>query len=556
MLKGIHFKFGRSVGHSDQYLDVKPLTVFVGPNNSGKSLILREINQYLQGGNVNPNAKVLKKIELEGFSTDEAMIEIARLKQEPSKGDVIPAGNIVIGNAGNRAVVPLADLRSVLIATPPNSHQFCQWFLRFKTLFLDGPSRIGLVGQQGAGDMQTHPTGTLQVLIRDDHKREKIREILFDSFGEYFVIDPTSLGQLRIRMSPEKPVGPEVERSFTKEAIDFQSRATPIEEKSDGVKAFTGIIQNIMAGDPSVLLIDEPEAFLHPSLSFKLGKHVSIETRGTNKKVFASTHSASFVRGCIQSGAPVNIVRLTYRAGVPTVRILEHQDLENLMKDPLLRSTKAIEGLFSEFVVVCEADSDRAFYEEINERLAAARDDRAIPNCLFINAQNKQTIPSIVRPLREMGIPAVGIVDLDVLKDGGQEWTKQLKSVFVPEPQHGSLAQDRKTVLALLDQANADWKRSGGISVLNGEGREACENLLQTLSSYGLFVVPTGELESWLAELGVQANKSAWLVKMFEALGANPSDSSYKQPQDGDVWDFVAKIREWMVNPHKKGVPF
>jgi predicted ATP-dependent endonuclease of OLD family len=41
---------------------------------------------------------------------------------------------------------------------------------------------------------------------------------------------------------------------------------------SDGVRAFTGIITEVIAGDPNILLIDEPEAFLHPSLAYKLGK--------------------------------------------------------------------------------------------------------------------------------------------------------------------------------------------------------------------------------------------------------------------------------------------
>ena len=56
-----------------------------------------------------------------------------------------------------------------------------------------------------------------------------------------------------------------------------------------------------------------------------------------------------------------------------------------------------------------------------------------IPNCLFINAQNKQTVQTIIKPLRELGIPTAGIVDIDVLKDGGAEWSNFLKSGFVPK---------------------------------------------------------------------------------------------------------------------------
>ena len=130
------------------------------------------------------------------------------------------------------------------------------------------------------------------------------------------------------------------------EAIEFHSQAQDINATSDGVKAFTGIITEIIAGDPKILLIDEPEAFLHPSLSHKLGKEIAKATAETNKRVFVSTHSSHFVMGCIQSGVPVNIVRLTYKKGVATARILPNNDVLKLMRDPLLRSAGVLEGLF------------------------------------------------------------------------------------------------------------------------------------------------------------------------------------------------------------------
>src|SRR5437660_6602704 len=97
---------------------------------------------------------------------------------------------------------------------------------------------------------------------------------------------------------------------------------------------------------------------------------------------------------------------------------LRNEDILELMLNPLLRSTGVLSGLFYEFVVVTEADADRAFYQEVNERLLRFKPEWGIPNCLFINAQNKQTLRTIIRPLRKLGIPAVGVADVDVLKDG------------------------------------------------------------------------------------------------------------------------------------------
>ncbi|WP_224369689.1 hypothetical protein [Hyalangium versicolor] len=55
--------------------------------------------------------------------------------------------------------------------------------------------------------------------------------------------------------------------------------------------------------------------------------------------------------------------------------------------------------------------------EEINERLLAVKKGHRA--CAFLNAQNKQTIHRIISPLREMGIPAAAVVDLDVISKGG-----------------------------------------------------------------------------------------------------------------------------------------
>ena len=212
-----------------------------------------------------------------------------------------------------------------------------------------------MIGQQSAGDLQQPPQTSFQVLFRDNAKRYEVRRIIYDAFEKYFVIDPTFLGQLRLRLSSRPPETDMEERGIHDEAIQFHSKALPVEQTSDGVKAFTGIITEIIAGDPAILIIDEPEAFLYPPLSFKLGKEIAISSLGSQKRLFVSTHSPNFLMGCIQSGAPVNIVRLTYRSEVATARVLPNTDILRLMRNPLLRSTGVLEALFYEFVIVyCE----------------------------------------------------------------------------------------------------------------------------------------------------------------------------------------------------------
>ncbi len=555
MIKTIKLKFGRGFSSVSEEIATTPVTVFVGPNNSGKSKALAEINYYCSTGQRNTTDVILDSIEFDTFTTEIAEEKIRKVTLQPNPNEGLLPDHIIVGKRGVRNQVNRQNLLSAFQITNSQPRQFCQWYLASNTLILDGKSRMNLIGHQSAGDLQQPPHSSFQVLFRDDVKRKEVRRILHDAFGTYFVIDPTSLGQLRLRLSSDPPTTDMEERGIHDEAVKFHAQAFPVEQASDGVKAFTGIITEIIAGDPAIILIDEPEAFLHPSLSFKLGKEIAFSSLGSEKRLFVSTHSPNFVMGCIQSGAPVNIVRLTYRSEVATARILSNADILRLMRNPLLRSTGVLGGLFYEFVIVTESDADRAFYQEINERLLRHKPESGIPNCLFLNAQNKQTVQIIIKPLRELGIPAVGIVDVDILKDGGKDWTNFLKGGFVPELEHQSLGGLRNAVKQKIEETGQDMKRNGGVDILVGSDKEAANNLFDKLAEYGLFVVRKGELESWLPSLDAAGHGPNWLINIFGKMGEDPDSQDYLTPSDDDVWLFCEDIKRWFTNPNRKGIP-
>src|SRR5438552_2098735 len=88
-----------------------------------------------------------------------------------------------------------------------------------------------------------------------------------------------------------------------------------------------------------LILIDEPEAFLHPPLARRLGQAIADIARDRDARVVAATHSAEFLRGCVESPAATSIVRLTYerQTGEATARSLSTSELRPLMTEPLLR---------------------------------------------------------------------------------------------------------------------------------------------------------------------------------------------------------------------------
>jgi AAA15 family ATPase/GTPase len=559
MIDKIKLKSGSSPGQPNLEIQLTPITVFVGPNNSGKSRVLIEIEKFSRKTSGQPNDLILENLIFTSLSADEINNELTKITQKPNLNENLNEGQIIIGkvssqdNSAKRVTVDEAQI--IKTAQNPANNFWYSRFIDLYTLRLDGTNRLNLLVEQTAGDLQATPTNHLSHLFINDDLRKELRRIIFEAFGKYYVIDPTNVGKLRVRLSNTEPKSEKEEKSWENEAISFHKKAILIDEASDGVKAFSGILTTLLAGDPKITLIDEPEAFLHPALSNKLGKEIGTSLRNSKKRLLVATHSSSFLMGCIQSGAQLNIVRLTYKNGVPTSRILPKDKILHLMRNPLLRSTGVLNGLFFESVVVTEADSDRAFYQEINERLLSENDRRGINSCLFINAQNKQTVWDIVKPLRELGIPAVGIVDIDVLKEGGQVFTKLLEGSFIPELNHQPYHTQRKSLYEKFNATGKNWKIDGGIDLLTGDDKEACSNFLNQLKEYGVFVIQKGELESWLKHLNGCGHGSKWLIDIFSKMGENPDNVDFVKPKGDDVWNFIGEIENWIENVNRKGIP-
>ena len=555
MINTLSLKFGRAPGLPTETIHTTPVTVFVGPNNAGKSKVLTEIYQYCTSGERKVSDVIVERIGFAALSQQSAEERVRHVTLRPRVNETLRPNQVIVGKRGQRQQVPERELIESLTQANTQTQQFCQWYLAYNTLILDGQSRISLINEQKAGDLQQAPQTSFQALFRDNARRAEVRRIVHDAFNAYLVIDPTNLGRLRLRLSASEPASEVQERGIHEESVQFHDAALPMQQASDGVKAFSGMITEIIAGDPAILLIDEPEAFLHPALSFKLGKEIALASSGSKKRLFVSTHSPNFVMGCIQSGCSINIVRLTYRDDVATARLLASQELLALMRNPLLRSTRVLDGLFYEFVVVTEADADRAFYQEVNERLLRYKPEWGIPNCLFLNAQNKQTIQTVLKPLRNLGIPAVGIVDVDILKEGGLPWSRFLEGGFVPELERDALGVWRKSICNKLEETGKNMKRDGGLSILDGESKEAAENLCEGLCKYGLFVVKSGELESWLPELAATGHGPSWLIDVFQKMGEDPEGEEYLRPGIDGVWSFLAEVKRWLSNPERKGIP-
>ncbi|MNS59533.1 hypothetical protein D3C72_924930 [compost metagenome] len=539
-IEKIRFSSGATATAEPLCLTPGRITLFIGPNNGGKSQALRDIASRFSG---HFNGVVLSDVKVTTFSDSDLETKIEWLSRpkfsnEDPNPDIIP-----LGRRGNYQLIQKSALKQ-FATNDLHYHVYAQWFLQHLIINLGGESRLQLTNPVNAEPLRKPATSTMSVVLRSDDIRTSLSNIVFEAFGQHLVIDPTEMSQIQYSLSQSAPSSPDLERSFSEESVKFFEKARPLSVASDGTKAFIGIMSEVMAGDHEVLLIDEPEAFLHPSLAYQLGREIS-KNLGDHKQLFAATHSPHFMMGCVDSGVDVDIIRLTHTPESSSARSLPKEDLKTITTDPLLKSIGVTSALFYQSAVVCEADSDRAFYSEIASRL---QNRRGFKHAAFLNGYGKHTMPRIVEALRSLGIPTVGIMDIDWIKEDGSVVDNYLGGFGIPDGMREAVRSSRREVRKSLEAANQNYKRDGGTSLLSGQEKETALAFLQLTRGYGIFTVSGGELESWLPNLNVSRNKSKWLQEVFFALGSNPSSADYIHPTDDDVWKFIGEIGIWLDN--------
>jgi hypothetical protein len=402
-------------------------------------------------------------------------------------------------------------------------------------------------------------------ILRDfPEKMDRLKSVIFNSFSKHLGVMYDG-GLARFVLS-DTEIPQKYEMNLAPEAVEFYRNCDQGFRVSDGRKAYIGIVSKVISTGASTILIDEPEAFLHPPLARKLGANLSDLAIREKKEIYISTHSADFIMGCIESNVPVNIIRLEYENRNGTANFIENSTLTKLMRNPLLRSVNVIDGLFYKNVIVTEADSDRAFYQEINTRLKEHKPEWHIEDCLFLNAQNKQTVGPIVNLLRSIGVPAASLIDFDFIKDGGGVFRSYLSFVNIPPSLQSSIS-DKKTIIKDFFPikpngnfaSNSEIKTQGVLYLQKNSPNDlfpTALSMLKEVNEYGLFPVPNGELESWLSEIEATQHGNTWLIEKFEKMGDNPFLDTYVKPFEGDVWLFMNEIKKWLSDPARKGMAY
>lgn len=162
-----------------------------------------------------------------------------------------------------------------------------------------------------------------------------------------------------------------------------------------------------------LLLIDEPELYLHPHAVRRLREALA-SLAGTGFQVIFSTHSPLMLSR--DNAADTVIVGKTLEAGVITQKPLRHavedalQNAESQSRT-LFELSNLADIYFADRVVLCEGKTDRRLLPLAYERLYQKPPD--LDHVAFVSLGSCADIPKALPVLAAMGIAACAVVDID-----------------------------------------------------------------------------------------------------------------------------------------------
>ncbi|MDK9712966.1 MAG: ATP-binding protein [Sulfuritalea sp.] len=568
-------------------LECSGLIVLVGPNSSGKSQLLQDIYGRLSGTprrlvvasdiqiEKPPLEPFLRCLEDEGYFTtfeDEAGTKYMR-----------PL-TMYLGTGQALGQIQPQQAQQWYGSFVPENPQFTRRQSEFlnhfgrllvTALFLD--RRLTSLATTGVIDfISTSPQHDLHALYLDDKAKGLLLEEMVSSFGRSVWPDMSRGNLMSLKVSDEGVLPTAEDRLSHKKMAEFRS----IESEGDGMKSYVATCVALLLGRRPVCLIDEPEMCLHPPQAYNLGKFIGRFGASRESATLVATHSSHLLRGVIQTAEHVQIVRLTRREKLFSAHLVPAKELTEALSRPTLRSEAVLDGIFAQAVVVVEADGDRLVYQAAWETL---NDDFRI-DLHFSTVGGTGGIADTCSLYRTLKIPIAVIADLDIIVDGDR--MSRILAKLVDDPKINDalikscneLAEAIRNLpptitptefakeLLTISESSMDWDKRddielrrrlarlgndmdrmrrlkrGGIAAYTGELSNKIGALVDQLRIYGLFLVPVGELEQWLAAYNVcvkTSDKRAWSNAAAQTI-QNVGKS------DGDVWGFMASVGHYL----------
>ena len=516
------------------------IVVFVGPNNCGKSASLKGI--FAKAGNKSKPNVVIDEVAVKRDGTIDELMEW--LENDSVKTNV-SSGNpnySVLGHSTNKNQAnSYWNLNSELNA-------LSELFI----CLLTTESRLQAANPAQAANLTTEPLNhPIHYLQKFDSKELRVSGYFKSAFGEDLLINRNAGKEVPLHCG-SKPKFKKGEDRVSTGYLEKLEKLPTLHTQGDGMRAFVGVILHSLVVDHSVVLIDEPEAFLHPPQARLLGKML-VENAPPKRQLFVATHSSDFINGILDSNSrKVKIIRINRDGNTNSIRELNNQGIRKVWNDPLLRYSNILDGLFHSKVILCEGDSDCRFYAAISDVVFRGKSNSGGQNLMFTHCGGKYRMPVVISALVALAVPVVAVADFDVLsavtplrriyeKLGGEwsdilpEWTIVKKAINQKKAEKRK-DEVQKAILDILDGINSDkipsessieiskvlkqsnpWalaKEMGSSFVPSGDATIAYTNLIKKLKKQGLYIVEVGEVEKFCKSVGNHGPK--WVNEVLE----------------------------------------
>lgn len=370
------------------------------------------------------------------------------------------------------------------------------------------------------------------ILYDDDELMKKISSLFKKAFGKELFFDFKGGNKIPIHIGTA-PIGEEFNDRQNNNYRDEVRKQPLLDAQGDGVKGFAGILFETLTYDHSVILLDEPEAFLHPPQMRRLGHTLASESQA---QMIVATHSSDIMRGFLEgTKGNVRIIRIHRDNDINVIHEADSEAINELWSKPNLKFSNALDGIFHEQVIICEDDSDCKLYNYTADFLES-QDDAQWLDTAYIPSGGKSAIAGIASVLRKIGVPTKGIFDIDFLSDeklltdtviafGGQteeiikiwkEIDANVRNGLKPKTineinieiidicQKSRTDELQKSKIIETMKKGKAWnivKQMGERGIPGGDTLKNYNTLIGLLSDIGIYIVPVGEIENFNREI-------------------------------------------------------
>jgi ABC-type branched-subunit amino acid transport system ATPase component len=330
------------------------LTVLVGPNNAGKSQMLRDIRDYIVSGSTQ-QLTIADSLEVALPVQTEAIAALSFLPHtSPGHTRILGVGSDL---QNRHEFSPHGDWIKQHFAQEGQASARAELLRnmgQYWCAFLDAESRFRLAAPAESYDTRSEaPSNALQEFFSGGSPVvEELRKAFKDTFSMDIALDWAAMRRLYLKVGAEFGTIPDTRTQLDALLKDAQQ----LSQQGDGYRSFAGIALAVLAFPNRLLMIDEPEAFLHPAQTRSLGRWIAGKAKDRAAQVILASHSADFLLGVISADADATVIRLNRSDRGTTFHKIPSGTTAGLINSPLLSSQPVLDALFHKGVVVCEGD--------------------------------------------------------------------------------------------------------------------------------------------------------------------------------------------------------